>query len=631
MLAEGRPVISSLRWHWTRVAPERTRAIHVTCLGTERGLETRLVPMRGYPLGASPAVPLPRSVSPQLLTVPGRLAGAVHTAAAAIDRTRADVLVGFGGYVATPAYLAARRHKVPIVVHEANPYPGIANRLGARFTTHVFTGHPDTKLRRQVPGPADQAADRRPRQVRARRQGARALRAAARPARAAGLRRVAGRAVAQRGGVGRRRMPPRAPGCSSCTSSAHERPEVPVTSSGVPYVAVTYVDRMDLAYAAADFALCRAGAITCAELTAVGLPAAYVPLPIGNGEQRLNALPIVPRGGGMLVTDADLTGEWIRDHAAAGTDRYRPGGRDVRGGADRWPRRRGRWLAEAVIKVLSGNPRRPDNLLTPADPVPLGPARPGPLRRHRRCGHVGDRPHHAGQGHRGFRQRLGRVRRPRGTRRAGRPGAHGPRGRAVRRRGHGGCVERHQGQPTRNLQEARRRGLRVLHRAAALASLMSGRRVIAVTGTHGKTTTTSKSRLDLHQWDRHDGTLPSTVSIHNDNAEYLEGITFGTGISFLFQFSGPLVDSPSGTGSGSTFTFSLLNPTQDGAFLTSDQNDGFLFTFDIDNRGGIHPATFTTDTGAPSVVTISQVPEPGTWMLGGLGVTFLGLLRRRFR
>jgi hypothetical protein len=57
------------------------------------------------------------------------------------------VLVGFGGYVATPAYLAARRRRVPIIVHEANPKPGLANRLGARFTTHVFTGHPDTQLR----------------------------------------------------------------------------------------------------------------------------------------------------------------------------------------------------------------------------------------------------------------------------------------------------------------------------------------------------------------------------------------------------------------------------------------------------------------------------------------------------
>src|SRR5246127_2688427 len=121
--------------------------IQVTCLGTQRGLETRLVPLRGYELELTPAVPLPRSVTPQLLTVPGRLAGAIHATGTILDRVRADVLVGFGGYVATPAYLAAKRHKVPIVVHEANPSPGIANRLGARLTTHVFTGPPHTQMR----------------------------------------------------------------------------------------------------------------------------------------------------------------------------------------------------------------------------------------------------------------------------------------------------------------------------------------------------------------------------------------------------------------------------------------------------------------------------------------------------
>src|SRR5580700_5235433 len=121
--------------------------IQVTCLGTQRGLETRLVPLRGYVLALIPAVPLPRSVTPKLLTVPGRLAGAVHAVGTILDRVGADVLVGFGGYVATPAYLAAKRRKIPIVVHEANPKPGLANRIGARFTTHVFTGHPDTELR----------------------------------------------------------------------------------------------------------------------------------------------------------------------------------------------------------------------------------------------------------------------------------------------------------------------------------------------------------------------------------------------------------------------------------------------------------------------------------------------------
>jgi UDP-N-acetylglucosamine--N-acetylmuramyl-(pentapeptide) pyrophosphoryl-undecaprenol N-acetylglucosamine transferase len=83
-----------------------------------------------------------------------------------------------------------------------------------------------------------------------------------------------------------------------------------------PYVAVPYLSRMDLAYAAADLAICRSGAMTVAEVTAVGLPAVYVPLPIGNGEQRLNALPVVDAGGGILVADADLTPDFVADQVA---------------------------------------------------------------------------------------------------------------------------------------------------------------------------------------------------------------------------------------------------------------------------------------------------------------------------
>ena len=84
-----------------------------------------------------------------------------------------------------------------------------------------------------------------------------------------------------------------------------------------PYVAVPYLDRMDLAYAAADLAICRSGAMTVAEVSAVGLPAIYVPLPIGNGEQRLNALPVVNGGGGILVADAALTSGLVAREVAA--------------------------------------------------------------------------------------------------------------------------------------------------------------------------------------------------------------------------------------------------------------------------------------------------------------------------
>jgi UDP-N-acetylglucosamine--N-acetylmuramyl-(pentapeptide) pyrophosphoryl-undecaprenol N-acetylglucosamine transferase len=347
----------------------------ITCLGTERGLETRLIPLRGYKLELIPAVPMPRSITPKMLTVPGRLAGAVNAAAAALDRTGAQVLVGFGGYVATPAYLAARRRGVPIVVHEANPKPGLANRLGARFTTHVFTGHPDAQLRnakylgipirREIAeldrlGLGDKARahfglrpDLPVLLVTGGSQGARSINAAVFGA--AGWLRDAGVQVLHIIG-------PR---------NGHDAPVTEkgaAEAGGVPYVASPYIDRMDLAYAAADFVLCRAGAMTCAELTAVGLPAAYVPLPIGNGEQRLNALPIVQHGGGMLVADAELTPEWIRDtllpvlvNIDQVADMSEAAASLGRGDADRW-------LAEAVIEIVEG---------TGGNPHAQGPAQAG--------------------------------------------------------------------------------------------------------------------------------------------------------------------------------------------------------------------------------------------------------------
>ncbi|WP_408661883.1 UDP-N-acetylglucosamine--N-acetylmuramyl-(pentapeptide) pyrophosphoryl-undecaprenol N-acetylglucosamine transferase, partial [Jatrophihabitans sp.] len=118
-----------------RLAPDAL----ITALGTERGLDTTLIPARGYPLELIPPVPLPRRLNLALLRTPGRVARAVRAAGAVLDKVSADVVVGFGGYVAVPAYLAARRRGIPIVVHEANARPGVANRLAARLTGHVFT------------------------------------------------------------------------------------------------------------------------------------------------------------------------------------------------------------------------------------------------------------------------------------------------------------------------------------------------------------------------------------------------------------------------------------------------------------------------------------------------------------
>jgi len=295
--------------------------IRITALGTHRGLETRLVPERGYDLELITPVPLPRKPSGELARLPLRVRTAVRQTRAVLDAVHADVVVGFGGYVALPAYLAARggalgRHRIPVVIHEANARAGWANRVGARSARRVLSAVPEPGLGRiaEVVGvPVREAIttlDRTAMRAEARAyfgfsdtdrvllvfggsQGAQSLNRAV----SAAADDLAAAGIAVLHAYGRKNV-------------LELRDPAP---GDPPYVAVPYLNRMDLAYAAADLAICRSGAMTVAEVTAVGLPAVYVPLPIGNGEQRLNALPVVGAGGGLLVADADLTPAFVAE------------------------------------------------------------------------------------------------------------------------------------------------------------------------------------------------------------------------------------------------------------------------------------------------------------------------------
>jgi UDP-N-acetylglucosamine--N-acetylmuramyl-(pentapeptide) pyrophosphoryl-undecaprenol N-acetylglucosamine transferase len=300
-------------------------SVEVTALGTPRGLEGRVVPEAGYPLEMIPPVPLPRRPSADLARVPGRLRGAVKAALDVVDRLRPDVVVGFGGYVSVPAYLAARRRHVPIVVHEGNALPGIANRLGARLTTHVATSFPETPLRHAtyVGLPIRRMISTLDRAV---------MREEAR--RTFGLDADRPTLLVFGGSQGARRLNQSVSGAERSLADAGVQVLHVVGAAGAadatrhpgeaPYVVLPYVDRMDLAYAAADLAVCRAGANTVTEVAAVGLPAVFVPLPIGNGEQELNARPVVDAGGGLLVQDGAFTSEWVGGTVPAlATDRDR--------------------------------------------------------------------------------------------------------------------------------------------------------------------------------------------------------------------------------------------------------------------------------------------------------------------
>ncbi|MQW76465.1 undecaprenyldiphospho-muramoylpentapeptide beta-N-acetylglucosaminyltransferase [Nocardioides sp. dk4132] len=286
----------------------------ITCLGTPRGLENTVVPAAGYPLELVPPVPLPRKPGMDLLRVPGRLRAAVRAAHDVFDKVRPDVVVGYGGYVSMPAYLAARRRGVPLVVHEQNAVPGLANKVGARVAGRVAVSFPDTPLPRaeyvglpirRMISTLDRAA----------------LRAEAREF--FGLDPERPTLVVTGGSQGARRLNQSVSGAAPALAAAGVQvlhvvgpkgEADPHTEGGAPYVVVPFVDRMDYALAAADLMVCRSGASSVTEAAAVGVPAIFVPLPHGNGEQEHNARPVVDAGGALLVADGDFTTDWVTAH-----------------------------------------------------------------------------------------------------------------------------------------------------------------------------------------------------------------------------------------------------------------------------------------------------------------------------
>ena len=281
----------------------------VVVLGTAEGLEARLVPERGYRLETIPRVPLPRRLNAAALKFPARFGAAVTRTRDLIVEREIGLVIGFGGYASTPAYLAAHKEGVPFIVHEANARPGLANIWGARDAAAVGIAFPGTPLRRGefVGMPLRNEI--------------------------ASLDRVSQRAEAARhfglhvhrpvllifgGSSGARNINAAVPGiwpvaCAAGWQLLHitgsDKSHETITEGFEGYAAVPYADRMDYAYAIADFVICRAGSATVSELTALGLPALYVPYAVGNGEQTRNAMPIVAAGGAIMMKDADFTAE----------------------------------------------------------------------------------------------------------------------------------------------------------------------------------------------------------------------------------------------------------------------------------------------------------------------------------
>lgn len=287
-------------------------------LGTAGGLENSIIPAAGYTLHLIPKAEVPRHLTISLLATPFKLLASIRRTIRALDGV--DCAIGFGGYVAAPLYCAAFIKRVPFVIHEQNAKPGWANRIGSHLTPWRAISYPikKGKLKRAritgLPLRADvltalaqaksnwPAARENARQVLRGRyhltesgpivfifggsQGSQAINAVIDAAREE-LQKLD---ISLIHGVGRNNPVP--------TMSNH-------------YVALSYIDEMALHYLAADVVISRSGAVTCAEVSALGRFALFIPLPVGNGEQALNAEQLVAQHRAEIQNQREFTPEWL--------------------------------------------------------------------------------------------------------------------------------------------------------------------------------------------------------------------------------------------------------------------------------------------------------------------------------
>lgn len=278
-------------------------------IGGFRGLEGRIVPARGYQLHQIKIVGFPRKINFQLISYPWQFIKAVLDLRNFFKKVKPTFVMGFGGYVAAPSYAAAKLLRIPIVIHESNARPGVTNQRTAKHAALVIESFaqslPNGKLLGTPIRHEIAVLDRS------------ALKQTARSHFSIP---VTGTMILVFGGSqGAEKINQAISGLAHKLTSQGihllhivgdlnlSKYQGQPTGSPGKYVVLGYCDRMDLAYAAADLAITRSGALTVAELACAGLPAILVPYPVGNGEQEFNAAELVAADAAALLRNQDCT------------------------------------------------------------------------------------------------------------------------------------------------------------------------------------------------------------------------------------------------------------------------------------------------------------------------------------
>ena len=293
---------------------ERSPHSRFLVIGTEGGRERELLPENLRIMATVPKLPFPRRLSSYALRFLPRWISTVVRMRRELIAHQVDIVVGFGGYTAAPVYLAAWLARIPLVVHEANAIPGMANSLASRLTSHVAVCFPGTPLRH--------------------------ARVVGMPLRRAVIEATEAKPSVARGHFG---LAPRKPvllvtggstGAQAINRAIEQSREQlvatgwqvlhligrdnPIPTDNPPHFhSLGYTDRMDLALAAADLVVSRAGAATVSELAVMGKPTVFVPYHVGNGEQAKNAAHAVSVGAAEIVSNAHFTPQWVQTELVA--------------------------------------------------------------------------------------------------------------------------------------------------------------------------------------------------------------------------------------------------------------------------------------------------------------------------
>lgn len=286
----------------------RSLGVPVVWLGTRRGLEARLVPAAGIPIEWLSVSGLRGTGLRRLLGAPLMLLRALFQALAIVRRLRPRLVLGMGGFVSGPGGVAARCLGTPLVVHEQNAIAGMTNRWLAWLATRVLQAVPGTFP--QARRAATVGNPVRPE-----------IAALAAPAARLAGRAGHGRLLVLGGSQGARILNETVPAAVAQIPPG-ERPEVwhqcgarwgeqtaaAYREAGVDARVEPFIDAMAQAYDWADLVLCRAGALTVAELAAAGVAALLVPFPHAvDDHQTANARFLVQAGAARLLPQSELT------------------------------------------------------------------------------------------------------------------------------------------------------------------------------------------------------------------------------------------------------------------------------------------------------------------------------------